>query len=299
MDALKAGIEKGNRLDMASATFSLFAFAELSEELTRLDAARFILPANTGGLMLLGSEADRARRNQLMQRWWAKSALEWIDSGVEMRFSAEGVAQGAILIRGGPDDRSQTTISGSVALDTFGLGLAPSSALRLVQAAESAEEADVVSRWFDDRWTELSDETGQKRAVVESIVRIARLEAPAAIYARVLDLILGREGVLDEESIVKSATGIRETMVWKKLFKFQRDGVIGAIDKLERSAAASSPTASGLGKTSRRWPSSSTTSFATIACSCCAPSGSAITGPSIRPTTAGTSLRPTASTTTS
>lgn len=39
---------------------------------------------------------------------------------------------------------------------------------------------------------------------------------------------------LDGERIVKSATGIRNTAVWNKLFKFQRDGVVGAIDKLER-----------------------------------------------------------------
>ena len=39
---------------------------------------------------------------------------------------------------------------------------------------------------------------------------------------------------LDEERIIKSATGIRNTVVWKKLYRFQRDGVVGAIDKLER-----------------------------------------------------------------
>jgi hypothetical protein len=29
---------------------------------------------------------------------------------------------------------------------------------------------------------------------------------------------------LDEDRIVKSATGIRNTVVWKKLFRFQRGG---------------------------------------------------------------------------
>lgn len=39
---------------------------------------------------------------------------------------------------------------------------------------------------------------------------------------------------MNEDRIVKAATGIRNTVVWKKLFKFQRDGVVGAIDKLAR-----------------------------------------------------------------
>jgi len=54
---------------------------------------------------------------------------------------------------------------------------------------------------------------------------------------------------LDEERIVKSATGIRNTRVWKKLFKFQRDGVIGAIDKLERIGGCIIADSVGLGKT--------------------------------------------------
>ncbi len=54
---------------------------------------------------------------------------------------------------------------------------------------------------------------------------------------------------LDEERIIKSATGIRNTVVWKKLFKFQRDGVVGAIDKLERIGGCIVADSVGLGKT--------------------------------------------------
>ena len=54
---------------------------------------------------------------------------------------------------------------------------------------------------------------------------------------------------LDEERIIKSATGIRNTVVWKKLFHFQRDGVTGAIDKLERIGGCIIADSIGLGKT--------------------------------------------------
>jgi len=56
-------------------------------------------------------------------------------------------------------------------------------------------------------------------------------------------------GELDEERIIKSATGIHNTTVWKKLYKFQRDGVIGAIDKLERHGGCIIADSVGLGKT--------------------------------------------------
>jgi hypothetical protein len=77
---------------------------------------------------------------------------------------------------------------------------------------------------------------------------------------------------MDEERIVKSATGIRNTVVWKKLYKFQRDGVVGAIDKLERFGGCIIADSVGWAKPLKRWPSSSTASCATTACWCYAPS---------------------------
>ena len=54
---------------------------------------------------------------------------------------------------------------------------------------------------------------------------------------------------MDEEQVVRSATGIRNTVVWHKLFKFQRDGVVGAIDKLNRFGGCIIADSVGLGKT--------------------------------------------------
>ena len=79
---------------------------------------------------------------------------------------------------------------------------------------------------------------------------LADPKAPSLVYYLTLFHLfkdLGDE--LDEERIVKSATGIRNTTVWKKLYKFQRDGVVGAIDKLERLGGCIIADSVGLGKT--------------------------------------------------
>jgi SNF2 family DNA or RNA helicase len=73
---------------------------------------------------------------------------------------------------------------------------------------------------------------------------------PFIIYTLILYHVFRDRGDdLDEERIVKSATGIRNTVVWKKLFKFQRDGVVGAIDKLNRFGGCIIADSVGLGKT--------------------------------------------------
>ena len=73
---------------------------------------------------------------------------------------------------------------------------------------------------------------------------------PHRIYALILNHLFRTGGdELDEEQVVKSATGIRNTVVWKRLFKFQRDGVVGAIDKLNRFGGCIIADSVGLGKT--------------------------------------------------
>lgn len=49
--------------------------------------------------------------------------------------------------------------------------------------------------------------------------------------------------------IAQDATGLRDTAIWSKLYRFQRDGVIGAIDKLLRLGGCIIADSVGLGKT--------------------------------------------------
>jgi SNF2 family DNA or RNA helicase len=56
-------------------------------------------------------------------------------------------------------------------------------------------------------------------------------------------------GELDEEKIIRTKTGFKDTLVWNKLYNFQRDGVFGAIDKLEKYNGCIIADSVGLGKT--------------------------------------------------
>ena len=89
-----------------------------------------------------------------------------------------------------------------------------------------------------------------RTAFLARLQDLAEQKAPSLIYDLILfHLFKDRGDELDEERIVKSATGIRNTVVWKKLFKFQRDGVVGAIDKLDRFGGCIIADSVGLGKT--------------------------------------------------
>ncbi|WP_223813649.1 hypothetical protein [Geobacillus zalihae] len=52
---------------------------------------------------------------------------------------------------------------------------------------------------------------------------------------------------------LQTRTGFQNTVIWNKLYDFQRDGVLGAINKIETYGAALSPTVLGSEKRSKRW----------------------------------------------
>ena len=79
IDELRRTLASSSSLDLASAAFSLFAFAELREVLEKLDTCRVILPeVNGADLGLTGSDNDRAFRNRLQARWLARECAAWI-----------------------------------------------------------------------------------------------------------------------------------------------------------------------------------------------------------------------------
>ena len=249
VDIVRPWLRTGNRVDLASRTLSLFAFGEVAGNLARLASARLVLPTDDTEIDLLGSGADRAVRNRFQGRWLAGRCAAWIEKATEVRRANGSVPQGAVVLRNG-DGRAGQALLGSFSFSTDGLGLAPGNPLSLIQASETPEECEQLGAWFDAQWSGLTEDNAAKLDLVAALRRLAAHRAPSGIYALILHHLFRIEGgELDEEQVVKSATGIRDTEVWKRLFKFQRDGVVGAIDKLERFGGCIIADSVGLGKT--------------------------------------------------
>ena len=174
---------------------------------------------------------------------------DWIAGKVEVRRSTGAVPQGAVVLRDS-ESRPQQVILGSFSFSTDGLGITPGNTLSLIQASETADESTLLCAWFDAQWASLPAQLNAKKAVIESLQSLAAHRDPFTLYTLILyNLFRERGEELDEERIVNSATGIRNTVVWKKLYRFRRDGVVGAIDKLNRFGGCIIADSVGLGKT--------------------------------------------------
>lgn len=250
IDELRSQLSAGGGLDAASPHLSLFAYAEMRETLRRIAKCRLIIAStNTGPESLIGSSVDRSFRNQLSSRLLAHDFAEWLNKLVEVKATPALLPQATLVARDADGNPAQV-ISGNCPLTTDGLGITPTNQFSLVQATETREESQLLAAWFAQMWDALPTSADTKAALLAQLDEISAKREPSLIYALTLyHLFRGRGDELDEEKIIKSATGIRNTAVWKKLFKFQRDGVIGAIDKLERLGGCIIADSVGLGKT--------------------------------------------------
>ncbi len=249
-DELRKALTAGASLDLASPRFSLFAYAGLRGLLQGLNQCNLALPdAQAGELVLLGDAADRPFRNRLQARWLAQQCAQWIAQRVSVRATPAPLPQSAYVARQ-PDGSVRCVITGNCPFTTEGLGLTPGNQFGLIQCADAPEESAVLAGWFTRLWENLPASDGAKSALLACLHDLVQHKSPSLIYYLTLYHLFKDLGdTLDEEQIVKSATGIRNTIVWKKLFKFQRDGVVGAIDKLARLGGCIIADSVGLGKT--------------------------------------------------
>jgi SNF2 family DNA or RNA helicase len=249
IDFIRSVISNESHLDIVTSEFSLFAFNEIHKESATLSKVRLVLPPEGSDLKMLGGKADRPNRNQLRARWLANRLIEWVNSKIDVRCALGAIPQGIFVIRNG-QQQPQRVIYGSVAFSTDGLGTTPGNPMNLIQVSESEQEALTLSQWFDSHWSSLQISNRDKKRLLDALNKFAIHRSPESVYALILHQLFSSRGdALDEESIVKSATGIHDSVVWKKLYEFQRDGVIGAIDKLNRFGGCIIADSVGLGKT--------------------------------------------------
>ena len=249
INLIRPSLQEGNQLGCITPSFSLFAFAELRDALSKLGRIQLILPPDDDGLEFLGGAGDRMNRNRLQGRWLANQCGQWMSEKVELRRALGNIPQGAAVIRNSEGIAEQVVL-GSFAFSTDGLGLTPGNPLNLIQASETVDEAAQLGNWLEQQWANLRTQQDTQEALSHVLRGMGEQRSPFAIYTLILHHLFSDRGdEMDEERIVKSATGIRNTVIWKKLFKFQRDGVVGAIDKLGRFGGCIIADSVGLGKT--------------------------------------------------
>ena len=265
-DELRENISKGSKLSVISAYFTIYAFNELYKELNKIDKMRFIFTEPTFvknekevirqyyinrdlEKNISGNEFEIKMRNKLNQANIAKECANWLKEKVEIKsLKQPNPAQQRLVYIDNEED--VIAINGTVDFTTDGLGFTASSRMDMNTCMYGKEYTKHFLQMFDRIWEDDSIVEDVKEKVLEQMQIIYKENTPEFIYFVTLyNIFKDYLDELTEENMVKVKTGFKETAIWNKLYKFQRDGVLGAIDKLEKHKGCIIADSVGLGKT--------------------------------------------------
>lgn len=198
---------------------------------------------------LSGNKYEIKLRNQLNQASIAKECADWIRKKVKFRSLKQPnpAQQRLIYIQ---NNQENISINGTLEFTTDGLGLSPSDRLDMNTCIYGKEATLEYLQSFNEIWEDGSLVEDVKAQVLKQMEIIYKENTPEFIYFITLyNIFKDYLGDLTEDGIAKTKTGFKDTAIWNKLYKFQKDGALGIIDKLEKFNGCILADSVGLGKT--------------------------------------------------
>jgi ERCC4-related helicase/alpha-D-ribose 1-methylphosphonate 5-triphosphate synthase subunit PhnG len=258
-DFLSDKISQGSHLSVVSAYFTIYAYEALSQQLDGIESLQFLFgeprfiqaldPEKTDKKAFKIEDEGLALANRLQQKEVARRCAEWIANKVEIRSIRE-----ANLLHGKlyhiDDGRREHALMGSSNFTRRGLGLSDAPNIELNMVVDSDRDRADLKAWFDELWSDSSLVEDVKAKVLEYLAQLYVDHSPEFIYFKTLFHVFEAYlSGLEEQAQFFDNTAITDTEIWKVLFEFQKDGVKGAVQKINTHNGCILADSVGLGKT--------------------------------------------------
>ncbi len=260
---LKDKIQPDSKLSFVSAYFTIYAYQNLKEHLNSIDSLRFLF-GEPAFIKSIGGEQSNKRKAeildesvtipinaQLSQKNAAIECAEWFRKKAEIKSMVKpNFLHGKLyLIENANGSKESVAGSSNFTVNGLGLGGRPNMELNLV--VNDKRDLEDLEGWFDDVW---NDDTGLvedvKEKVLEYLDILSAENQPQFIYYKTLYHIFG--SYLDEQKdnrLLDESGDFLDSEIWNMLYDFQRDGVVGAINKINKHNGCIIADSVGLGKT--------------------------------------------------
>jgi superfamily II DNA or RNA helicase len=271
-DDIKKSIKTGAKLKIAASCFSIYAFEALRSELQKIESLEFIftsptfvpeevvdkikkehrkffIPSVERERNFYGSDFEIQLRNKLTQRAIAKECALWIQQKATFKSnSGKSRMQQFACVEASDAQSVYLPLHGFTAVD---LGYQQGDAVsNIITKLTEASNSQTYLNLFDQIWSDPEQIEDVTSRLCEHIATVYRENSPEQIYFLMLYNIFNEflEDI-NEDVLPNDLTGYRDSVIWEKLYNFQKDGAVGIINKLETYNGCILADSVGLGKT--------------------------------------------------
>lgn len=266
-DDLTEAIKPHSRISIAAACFSIYAYQELKKQLSSVDQCRFIftsptfvtektakekrefyIPRLNRERSLYGTEFEVKLRNELTQKAIARECAEWIRK--KATFKSNSTQEGMQGFMNVDSDGQPVTYMPINGFTTVDIGCDRGRNVYNMVNKFDAPFSSEYMKLFERIWSDESRMQDVTEDVIDTISAVYQENPPELVYFLTLYHIFSEflEDI-SEDVLPNEATGFKSSVVWNKLYDFQRDAALGIINKLEQYNGCILADSVGLGKT--------------------------------------------------
>lgn len=266
VDDLRVTMQRDSRVSIAAACFSVYAYEELKAQLENIDELRFLftsptflqektakarrefyIPRRNREKALHGSEFEIRLRNDFSQKAISRECADWIRRKVcfKSNQTAEGIPNFMTI-----DSAEPVTYAPVNGFTRADLGCERGNSLFTMINRIDAPQSTQYLELFNTIWNDKQRMQDVTDTVLESITTAYQENSPEFLYFFALYNIFGDflEHV-SEDDLPSDTNGFKESIVWNKLYTFQKDAALAIISKLEQFNGCILADSVGLGKT--------------------------------------------------
>jgi len=271
VDDLRQTITAKSKVSIIAASFSIYAYQSLRDELDKIEELRFIFSGDDFAKFtaekatreakqfemlrlnrergLYGTEYELKLKNELNQKAIARECADWIRAKVSFKANvSKEVVPEFLTVENNQAkflyNPLKNFTTGDLGENRGNFAFCPT--IRYSHSENTrAMFDDFNTLWDDDK--KLADVTD---AVLDNITAAYEENSPEFVYYLALYNIFSE--FLDDinaDFLPDERTGFKQSAIWQKLYKFQKDAVVGCISKLERHNGCILADSVGLGKT--------------------------------------------------
>ena len=264
-EELEDSIKRGSKLSVVSALFSMYAYDSLKKHLDRIENMRFIYTKPSfikddkkesreyyiDNNNIFGNEYEIKLKNEMTQESISRDFSDWIREKVDIKSYKETNEAQRRMICVDNGDESNIFINGSVDFTTTGLGLSKSDRGDSSTCIYGKMFTEPFFNDFEQIWNDADDKLEDVKDEVLEQLQTMHKENPAEFiyFLSLYNIFNDNLEALDEDKIIRKGNTLKESRIWNKLYKFQKDAVMGVIDKIENYNGCILADSVGLGKT--------------------------------------------------